>query len=176
MRKLPTKAEIIQRARRIELEDITGNLPAITPTTRELKESGAYQRARIALMRNKATEAQLQQRKYLEDMASELRLKMVPRKELVRLRKEHGIEYTNGWTIHRKKPRVTKKVPIKVAPIPLAKPSKVVRRKKRVPKKRKRNHSQRRSLTMRSLRNVKGVKVFSFKDDVWKVKKPRRKK
>lgn len=39
------------------------------------------------------------------------------------------------------------------------------------PKKRKKRHTNRTGLTMRKLRKVKGVKVFSFPDDVWKVRK-----
>jgi len=43
-------------------------------------------------------------------------------------------------------------------------------------KKRKRNHTERTGKTMRKLRGINGVKVFSFPDDVWKVRKKRRKK
>lgn len=164
-RRMPTKTEIIHHARRIELEDI--GLPTITPTEQELKEKGTFRKARLQLMRDPATEGQLQQRKYLDQLASELKLKLIPRRGLVTLRKETGFEWTNGWTRHERG---------KVAPQAPLKPSKVVRRARIPqikPKKRKKLHTTRTSATMRKLRKVKGVKVFSFKDDVWKVRKPR---
>ena len=37
-------------------------------------------------------------------------------------------------------------------------------------------HSARTGKTMRALRHVKGVRVFSFPDDVWKVRKKRKRK
>lgn len=59
------------------------------------------------------------------------------------------------------------------ADVVFGKPAKPAKKKKR---KRQRSHTERSGKTMRALRKVNGVKVFSFPDDIWKVRKPRRKR
>lgn len=262
---------------------VRAGLPAITPSEQELKESGMFQEAQIDLMRVDQ-EALSEQRRYLEEMASELRLKIISQKGLATLKKETGFEWTNGWTKHKRKPkkprlstvqkwfikehqipmlqkRVKRASPktaefvavlsqieklrvggwdevtegafqswkkqreVKLKPKPKKKKEaideKVVsrykgdpfpitraelnqmkgsralsrewakfhrgirldagraierRKAKPKPKKRKKSHVERTGKTMRALRKVNGVKVFAFPDDVWKVRKPRRRK
>jgi len=48
--------------------------------------------------------------------------------------------------------------------------------KPKLPKRRKRLHVERNGKTMRALKNVTGVKVFSFGDSIWKVKKRKQKR
>jgi len=186
----PKSDVIYGRARRIELSDITGGLPAITPTKAELRESGVYHRAKLQLMRNPATEAKLHQLKYLDQMASELKLKVIPQRGLGVLKRETGYEWTNGWTKHakgRKRPKAEKKkvkpiptVPIKHIVIGEKKPKKIPRRKTSmvVKKKRQRNHSERGGKTPRVLRKrIKdGHRIFAFPDNIWKVKSTRKKR
>lgn len=192
-----TKRDALDRARRIELSDITGDLPSITPTDAELKESGAYHKARIELMRNKATEAQLQQEKYLNQLAGDLKLKVIPIRGLGILKRETGYEWTNGWTKHGE-PTKERKIKVKPAqPVPIKhivigkKPRRYhkMTRKERIadsdkkirlkPKnKRLRLHTARNGKTPRVLRKAikNGYRVFSFSDDIWKVKSPKRKR
>lgn len=194
----PKSDVIYGRARRIELSDITGGLPAITPTKAELRESGTYHRAKLQLMRSPATEARLHQLKYLDQMASELKLKVIPQRGLGVLKRETGWEWTNGWTRHekgRKRPKVERKKVKPVPDVPIKrivigeKPKKIPSRRKtsmvnqhkivtRVKKKRQRNHSERGGKTPRVLRKAikNGHRVFSFGDDIWKVRKPRERK
>lgn len=88
VRKLPAKKEILEHAKRIELSDIVSSgLPALTPEEEELKESGAFQRARIDLMRSEETKIEMQQRKYLDQMAGEMGLRVVSRSEIKEIEK-----------------------------------------------------------------------------------------
>ena len=64
------------------MKDIVGSgLPAITPEDYELKESGTYDVAKRDLMTSGKTKAFLEQRKYLDDMANEMRLSILEKKE-----------------------------------------------------------------------------------------------
>lgn len=102
----PEKHEILSKAKSIAMErQIRAGLPAITPSEVELKESGTFHEAQIDLMQVDQ-EALSEQRRYLEEMAGDLRLKIIPVKGLATLKRETGFEWTNGWTKHEKrKPR-----------------------------------------------------------------------
>lgn len=191
-RKLPTRTEILREAQRIELEDIT--LPSITPTSRELRESGKAYEARLRLMRSPATEGLMEQRRYVDTMAKELKLRVIPIPELRSLRRETGMEWTNGWTRHRKvapkargkpqkiatrKRRTRVQIPKRKAVIPtIPKPLRRAPTKLKPKRKRQKNHSRRTAIIPRALRKriKNGQKSFSFSDDIWKVRKPRRKR
>ena len=64
---------------------IKTGLPAITPTDAELKEHGSLHHARTQLMRSPETERNLQIRKHLVTMASDLGLKLMSAREYKRL-------------------------------------------------------------------------------------------
>lgn len=64
-----------------------------------------------------AKEGRLMQRQYVDTMASELRLRVIPMRELAMLKRETGFEWTNGWTKHEKRKRKTKVKPIPSMPI-----------------------------------------------------------
>lgn len=102
MSRLPTKEEILRHAKRIELADIlTQGLPAITPEEHELKETGAYHKARIDLMRSPTTKIQAEELKYVSTMARELGLEVMQKKAFKRAERgmgELGYEWTNGWS------------------------------------------------------------------------------
>ena len=192
-----TRKKALDRARRIELADITGDLPSITPTDAELKESGAYHRARIELMRRPSTGARLQLRKYLDQIASDLKLAVIPTRGLSALKRETGYEWTNGWTKHGE-PKKETKIKVKpTRPVPIKhivigkKPRRYhkMTRKERIadsdkkirlkPKnKRLRLHTARNGKTPRVLRKAikNGHRIFSFSDDIWKVRSKRKKR
>lgn len=165
------------------MKDIVGSgLPAITPEDYELKESGTYEEARRDLMRSQRTKALLEQRKYLADMAEEMRLSIIPKREhREQLRKVQAFEAfrakhpsrvvrVNGYKI--KVPTFSVPKRVKRQPKKPRKPHPIVPKVKAKPKKKRRkNHTQRTGKTMRKLRKVKGVKVFSFPDHIWKVRK-----
>jgi len=256
----PKKDEILRRGKAIAMErQIRAGLPAITPSERELKESGMFQEAQIDLMRVDQ-EALSQQRRYLSEMASDLKLVVLPKKGLATLKRETGYEWTNGWTKHEKpKPRKKKEPKTRShseiekwikyrekyrsgqwkggmekfrkrlgrykASLILGREfqepvgiflerkglkefwehdlglGKITRIKKKLgepiihrmtrearklpsikalsivkPKKRRNSHVERSGKTMRALRKIDGVKVFSFPDSVWKVRKPRKRR
>ena len=169
----------MEHARVIEMKDIVGSgLPAITPEDYELKESGTYDVAKRDLMTSGKTKAFLEQRKYLDDMANEMRLSILEKREhREQLRKVQAFDTfrekhpskvvkVNGYEI--RVPIVSMPKQVKTQP---TKPHPIVPKIKAQTTKRKRNHTQRTGKTMRSLRKVKGVKIFSFPDDVWKVRK-----
>jgi len=107
-----------------------------------------------------------------------MRLKIIPLRELAALHRETGLEYTNGWTRHKRKPPTARREALSPMPTKKLKSIRrpILKREKAKPKKRQKNHSERTGKTMRSLRHVKGVKVFSFPDSVWKVRKPRKRR
>ncbi len=75
---LPTRGEIRDKAVEIFMEEaIKKGLPAVTPEEEELREGSFWERARDQLMRER-TAALDAERSYLEQMASELGLKIVP--------------------------------------------------------------------------------------------------
>lgn len=175
---LPSKNEILQRAKAKAMEQqVRAGLPDISPTERELKESGTFQEARLDLMRVDQ-EALSQQMGYLQQMAGEMRFKVIPLSELATLHRKTGYEYTNGWTKHKRKPSTVRKKVLSPAPTKKLKSIRrpILKREKAKPKKRQKNHSARSGKTMRALRHVKGVKVFSFPDSIWKVHKPRKRR
>jgi len=179
---LPKKAEILERAVKKDLErQLRHGMPGITPEESELKESGIFQEAREDLMRDPAMVSE--QLKYLNEMAGDMRLKMIPVKELQFIKKKTGYEWTNGWTKHEKKPeRVSLRKPLDIGSAIRGTPKKFRKYDAmsaflKIPKsmphkgKHKKRHIQRTGKTMRRLRNIKGVKVFSFPDHIWKVRK-----
>jgi len=193
-RRLPTRREIEKRAKEMHMSrSAIHGLPAITPEHAEVKESGNYHRARMDLMRSDEGAYSGQQRQYLETMAGEMGLKVIPKRELVFIKKETGFEWTNGWT---KRQRRKAKAKPKAKPKP--KPKKPIVPKIRAPKvsirdqavflgtvhrvatepkkkrKRRKSHTERTGKTMRKLRKIDGVKVFSFPDHVWKVRTKKR--
>lgn len=77
---LPTKDEILSKAQELYVtEAVKAGLPAITPKEEELKEGNYFQRARDQLLseRSEAIRAELG---YLEQMASEVGMRVVPKK------------------------------------------------------------------------------------------------
>lgn len=188
MRRLPRKHEILKKARGISMERaVIQGLPAITPTEAELKESGVYREARIGLMWGASSEAFAEQERYVSDMASEMGLVLLRKREhKQQLRKVEAFDVfkakyplkvvkVNGYKILLPtfpKPKIQPRKPRKRRSVI----SKVPVKPKR--KKRKRNHSARIGKTMRKLlRPMKnGKKVFAFPDSIWKVRQPRRKR
>jgi len=72
-RKLPTKAEILERAQEIHKEkEVKQGLPALSAEESELKESGEFETARIDLMRGEKSKADAQIEGYVHDLNSEL--------------------------------------------------------------------------------------------------------
>jgi hypothetical protein len=72
-RKLPTKAEIIERATEMHLEDqARQGLPTITPEESELKESGLFKEAQNELMRGIDSIVDPQVEKYIHELKDEL--------------------------------------------------------------------------------------------------------
>lgn len=82
---MPNREEIRARAHALALErQITGDLPAITPTDEELKESGVWEEARLDLMR--VTQQTLaDQEKYLSDMAQEMGFELLAKEDFEEL-------------------------------------------------------------------------------------------
>jgi len=181
LRRLPKKRDILQRAKETSTTRATiHGLPSITPTESELKETGEYHEARVELMRSPETAIMLEQRRYLDSMAEEMRLSIVPKREhreqqrkvqafdVFRAKHPTRVVRVNGYKIMVP----TSPMPKRVKPKP-RKPLPIIHKAK--PKKRKKR-TNRTGKTMRSLRKVKGVKVFSFPDDIWKVRKRKRRK
>lgn len=72
-RKLPTKAEILERAQEIHKEkEVKQGLPALSAEESELKESGEFETARTDLMRGEKSKADAQIESYVHDLNSEL--------------------------------------------------------------------------------------------------------
>jgi hypothetical protein len=72
-RKLPTKPEIIQKAKEKFLEEQARmGLPTITPEEQELKEGGYFEGARAELMRGEESKVSGEVLKYIDDLRSEL--------------------------------------------------------------------------------------------------------
>ena len=252
----PKKDKILLRSKAIAMErEVRAGLPAITPTERELKETGVYSEAKLDLMR--VDQGVLsEQRRYFDEMAGELRLKIIPKRGLAVLKRETGYEWTDGWHKHERKPTKPKKPskptvhirsiskedytkvsrlwekhigipspyfdirrkiekkgltreraheyaifhsyrkmkkeveavmgkpkPKQKLPTSIGEVMKQMKTKpkkgkikKWKPKKRKKSHVECTGKTMRALRKVNGVKMFSFPDSVWKVRKPRKKR
>jgi len=152
------------------------DLPAITPEDYELKEEGVFIEARDELMRGEGRYAG-EQRRYLETMAQEMKLKVIRhiefRKALAEMKKV-GFEWGNGWIKrHLRQPKPRREV-ARIPRVRIPREPHITVAKKKA--KRKRSHTQRTGKTMRVLRKIDGVKVFSFPDDVWGVKKPRKKR
>jgi len=168
---MPSKSEILGRARAKAMErQVRADLPAITPTERELKESGTFQQARVELMRVDQ-EALSEQHRYLQEMAGEMKLKVIPLKDLVKLRREMGITYTNGWTKHEK-PKRRVQIPPKPT-IGVMTPTKKLRVVKVKPKKQKKRQRLHVGRNGKKPRKLKG---FVFSAEVWKVRKPRKRR
>jgi len=197
---LPSKKEIEKRAKGLDImRALKVGLPAITPERHELSESGTIREAQHDLMRTRA-KARSQQAKYVHDVAEEVGLKVMERREF----REHQ-KKVQAFDVFRKRypTRVKKvngyKISLPVIPTPkiMKTPKRVKVRKPPKPKpsfktpsqitpkivtvtkpkkKRRKSHVERTGKTMRSLAKIKGVNVFSFPDDMWKVKRKRRRK
>lgn len=182
----PRKHKILQRAKEIAQERAyLQGLPTITPTEQELKETGIYQEAQHELMGRK-TEFTMQQEKYVHDVASEVGLKVVDpfewKEKQQKIRKLHW--KAKGFKHLAKTTHTIPTIPI----VNLTKPHRrktmkkmptVLQLEKQIthPKpKRKKFHTRRVGKTMRKIKHVNGVKMFSFPDHIWKVRQPRRKK
>jgi len=173
---LPKKFDIMQRATAMSItRQIKAGLPSITPEESEMKESGIYREAQEDLMTTNA-QAFSDQLKYLSDMAGEMRLKVIPFKELGELKRETGYEWTDGW--HKPSRRHEQIMRRGIAPKPIIPPILQVARvfalpklNPRQPRRHFRHHTQRTSKTMRSLRHVKGKRAYSFPDSIWKVRR-----
>lgn len=215
---LPKPKEILKRAREIDMSRaVMSGLPAITPEKHELKESGTLEEARVDLMRSSETRWKMEQRKYLDQLAGEMGLSVVSRRELSKLQKlekrTRKMSPAKGKT-RFKRVRFLQEVPhivgsnmkvygpfkkgsvadlpalnvaaflkqgvvttkIRKPRIPKPKPSPILPRKPSKRKKPKRRRIERTGRTMRVLRKINGVKVFSFPDDVWGVRPPRKRK
>jgi len=183
----PKKREILSKAKIMDAYDnVMKGLPAITPEEHELKETGTFREAQIDLMRNEAIGQRLQMRKYLENMAQELNLRIVSRREFGRFQR-FMLKPARG-IVEKKKARVRGRVPPTI-PVPKVikdatvlgigvkgMPSRVAGLGPAKKRKRKAPARPKRARTMRSIRHVRGVKIFSYPDEVWKVREPRRKK
>jgi len=205
---LPRRSEIFQRAKQISMSrQVTRGLPAITPTEEEMKESGAYGEAKLDLMRVDQ-EILAQQRRYLDEMAEEMGLEIISKRELRQLRKPQKIKKSFdvivGGTVRsgavfskvkeaKKQIKKLRKKHPTLRPMSIVEKGKTIevfKETKKVPsiakiimpkakkhkKKRKKLHTSRSGKTMRALRNVKGVNVFSFPDHIWKVKTRKRRR
>lgn len=72
-RRMPSKAEILQRAKEMFMEQqARTGLPAIAPEESELKETGLFDLARADLMRGEDTKADPQILQYISNLAAEL--------------------------------------------------------------------------------------------------------
>lgn len=180
---MPKKEEILRKARELSmLEQMRVGLPAITPTEAELKETGMFYEARRSLMTVDA-DVKAQQMSYLEELASELDMRLVSRRDFEK------IIHARATSPRRKKaePKIQLRTVIKKTVVGKRKKVKIIPKKsvasiilgvkkpKRKPKRKKR-HTTRTGKTMRALRKVNGVRVFSFSADVWKVRPPRKKR
>jgi len=165
-RSLPTKSEIQQRAKENYMTDqAKADLPAITPETEELSEGGYLQEAQHELMRGETTEWTGEQRRYLDQMASDMGLVIVTKQDAKRLEQPET------------QPQRTPQRPTEPQSLPAttpqkAKPSKarkvVVRHPK--PRQPKRKHLNNRSgINGKKWRHLAGVVELS--DDEWKVKR-----
>jgi len=205
---LPRRSEIFQRAKQISMSrQVTRGLPDITPTEEEMKESGAYGEAKLDLMRVDQ-EILAQQRRYLDEMAEEMGLEIISKRELRQLRKPQKIKKSFdvivGGTVRsgavfskvkeakKQIKKLRKKHPTlrSMSIVEKGKTIEVFKETKKVPsiakiimpkakkrkKKRRKLHTSRSGKTMRALRNVKGVNVFSFPDHIWKVRTKKRRK
>lgn len=86
----PKKREILERARELAAErQMRQGLPIITPTERELKETGDFERARRDLMTTHG-DIDAQQQGYIHGMADELGLKLIEKAELKALERRQA--------------------------------------------------------------------------------------
>ena len=181
---LPKTEDILELARMNRMtREAAAGLPSTTPEPEELKESGELAEAAYDLMSPKATLTS-EQEQYLHESASELGLEIIGKKELKG--KEHEIRALK-WSLRARKGKApgqivgfykkdgkTRPIIKSVAALNrkkiIKKPKKfkvvAPKQPKRLPKKK----NQRNGKTMRRLRSIKGVKVFSFPDAVWGIK------
>ena len=158
---LPTKSEIQQRAKENYMtEQAKAGLPSITPETEELSEGGYIQDAQHELMRGETTEWTAEQRRYLDQMASDMGLVIVTKQDAKKLEQ---VEAQPQAQRTPQKPKEAPKTPKK----PKATEA-VVRHPK--PRQPKRKHLNNRSgINGKKWRHLAGVVELS--DDEWKVKR-----
>jgi alpha-galactosidase/6-phospho-beta-glucosidase family protein len=144
---LPSKEEIEEAARKLFMEErAKKGLPPVTPTEQELKEGSYWERARKALMLSKEAEELSKQRKYIEELAATLGLRVIPEEqlekmlkpteeaaklkaEIERLRKEAEEakriaeeERRKAEEERKKAEEIIKKVKAEIPPLPIAPP------------------------------------------------------
>ena len=181
---LPKTEDILELAtqKRMEKEARSG-LPSISPEPEELKETGEFAESQYSLMSPQAALTS-EEEKYIHEAAGELGLEVIGKKELKG--KEHEIRALK-WSLRARKGKApgqivgfykkdgkTRPIIKSVAALNrkkiIKKPKKfkvvAPKQPKRLPKKK----NQRNGKTMRRLRSIKGVKVFSFPDAVWGIK------
>jgi len=174
----PKRKQILKRARERSIaRGVLGGLPAITPEDYELRETGGLLEAQRDLMRSEASKYSGQQRSYL--MAGEMGLKILTRREFTQAEKgmgKVGFKWINGWGETKAKKPPMKKISLRDQAVVLRTVTSVGEKARMQRRKRQKNHSQRVGKTMRKLRKIDGVKVFSFPDSVWKIRKIKRKR
>lgn len=197
MGKLPSKREIQKRAEGLDImAAITHGLPGITPERHELQETGALKEAQRDLMTSEEKKYRAQAEQYVRTMAEEVGLYVLSPGEHREYQKRKKLTLKPGhvWTgkkwvkfkgtVDMRRVPGTKKVKVTVRPPMRARKPKVLSpadvilgKKARAPKKkRKRIRTERAGKTMKALRKINGVNVFSFPDHIWKVKPARRKR
>ena len=98
---LPSKDEIRRFAIGKKATEQIVKMGSHTPITPEPEEM-ELKEAQLDIMRADK-EALAEQEKYLQDMANEMKLKVIPIQELKLLKRETGYDWTNGWTKHEKR-------------------------------------------------------------------------
>jgi len=179
------------------MQSIGMKVDPITPTEAELKETGVFQEAQHELMRGPETEWDAQQRKYIDEMASEMGLKLISKREYAQLQRIMQQPKNHKYVKNGKKPphlkrqfaRTVQKTRIpqimQIPRIQLPPPFRLTVPKTVIPifppqpfrrKKRQRLHTGRNGKTPRRLKKLiqDGKKHFSFPDHIWKVRQPRK--
>lgn len=185
---MPTKREILEHARAKSIEyAIRHGLPAITPTEKELKETGMFIEAQRDLMTTHS-DVEMQQMGYIHDVAAEVGLKVVGKGEWREQEKKLAVfKWRSRAFKHLAKPPVIFKSPIPKPPtfkiprtVDMRKPYRrksfkklptVKQLEKKISKpkpKRKKLHVTR---TGKTSRRWRGKKQYVFDDSVWKVRK-----
>lgn len=185
MRRLPTKEEILRRAeaRAMEKQMATMDIDPITPIEEELKESGEFHESRLELMRGPETAWESEQRRYIEDMARGMGLRLISKREYAKLHNLMQKPRNHIFVKQRMKPtpRLIAEARMLLGVFPKVKTpftlgfAKIPRTTPKPTRPRKR-HVARTSKTMRSTRHVKNVNVFAFPDNIWKVRPPRKRR
>jgi len=170
----PRKTSILSVAGAMAMEsNVRVGLPAITPSERELKESGYFTAAQRDLM-TVDKEAIAEQEKYLHDMAEELDMAIITKKELREYQKRPRFRIPQPMKIP------AAKIPSVKTPIRKAKKSKVFQKPKKHKRESKKPKPKQKKRQKRHVgRNGKvprKLKGYVFGEDVWKTREPRRRR